>query len=796
MNQVKSAYNFVPAPEEHEVFIPSWAEQVSHDIPFEDGESGEIEVEITAETPIFIREGISQADADKKLDLKAPFEFSHYFDGSGKKHYFIPATSLKGMTRNVLEIMSFSKLSQIDKSPVFGLRDMNNKSYSNSEIRNNKTGWLTIENGVWSIQSCDSDRVTLKSIVDNLKPATINKENEDIHFTKASAKDKYKSLGICNFNSLQRFNYTKHVDKTGNIYEIDKNGNFSGFLVLYGSIDNKKYDYIFQEANNDDESYSLEHKNGKCVLLENILKIEKDNPDSLWHYFIKELKLNRIPVFFKEEKGKVKHFGFSKLYRLNNGYSIAELAPNYSSKKDLATTIFGNADENEALKGRVYFSNAVNYEFNGEGRDEERILSTPNQSYYPFYLNQDLKGQYRTYVDSKHTTNDKIKKEFTSLKGFKRYPVHTTIKSGDLQKDTMSSKFKPLKEGNKFKVKVRYHNLKKMEIGALISALSFHNTDGLFHSLGAGKPYGFGKIRLEVKNMDLFLEHLFLYEQEMDKFTHSINIGSWLNTKQIKELFSTVKSPSNNIDGLLKYPILELPNVPAKDANEFNNYKKQNQSLSSYSNINGNVNVSSVRLKFEEINNKLNQLKKEQTQELRHIAYENLKLNKFDEALDIYRKVIDIYDDGSLARFDDEVRKQKAIHEEELDFTALGEMKDIQAMENFIKLYPISVKRGEIESRISKLKANSGMSLRLQNMTDSKMFFKECPQWVNKIENKTLIDSGFEDSVRSKIIAFNDADISANHKNAVNWTNGIYKREVVKMFNELIAEEIWSKLKF
>ena len=46
MSQVKSTYNFVPAPEEHEVFKPEWANDVSHDIPFEDGESGEIEIEL------------------------------------------------------------------------------------------------------------------------------------------------------------------------------------------------------------------------------------------------------------------------------------------------------------------------------------------------------------------------------------------------------------------------------------------------------------------------------------------------------------------------------------------------------------------------------------------------------------------------------------------------------------------------------------------------------------------------------------------------------------------------------
>jgi len=42
---VNSTYNFVPAPTEAEVYKPNWSNQVSHDIPFSDGESGEIELQ-------------------------------------------------------------------------------------------------------------------------------------------------------------------------------------------------------------------------------------------------------------------------------------------------------------------------------------------------------------------------------------------------------------------------------------------------------------------------------------------------------------------------------------------------------------------------------------------------------------------------------------------------------------------------------------------------------------------------------------------------------------------------------
>src|SRR5699024_3362763 len=130
--EVKSTYNFIPAPKEKEVFYPPWADQVSQDIPFSDGESGEIEFTITAETPIFIRNGHSEQDQKifkkyKNGDLsgassqeKEAYERYISFSNLNGK-YFIPATSLKGMIRNVMEIMSFSRLKTEDD--IFAFRN-------------------------------------------------------------------------------------------------------------------------------------------------------------------------------------------------------------------------------------------------------------------------------------------------------------------------------------------------------------------------------------------------------------------------------------------------------------------------------------------------------------------------------------------------------------------------------------------------------------------------------------------------------------------------------------------------
>lgn len=100
---IHAPFNFVPLSDK--VFFPDWADQISQDIPFSDGISGTIELKITAKTPIFVRNGHTKEDAENKNDEYK--SFSKAPDG----RYFIPATSVKGCIRSVLEILSFGKIS-------------------------------------------------------------------------------------------------------------------------------------------------------------------------------------------------------------------------------------------------------------------------------------------------------------------------------------------------------------------------------------------------------------------------------------------------------------------------------------------------------------------------------------------------------------------------------------------------------------------------------------------------------------------------------------------------------------
>lgn len=113
--KITAPYNFVPLNEK--VFYPSWSEQVTQDLPFSDSEDGVIEVKLKNVSPLFTRDGALEKHS------------AHIMGKDGKRHYFIPGTTIKGMLREIVEIMSFGKM-QEDKdfqNRWFGYRDVANR---------------------------------------------------------------------------------------------------------------------------------------------------------------------------------------------------------------------------------------------------------------------------------------------------------------------------------------------------------------------------------------------------------------------------------------------------------------------------------------------------------------------------------------------------------------------------------------------------------------------------------------------------------------------------------------------
>lgn len=566
MSQVTSPYNFVPAPTEDQVYKPEWAGQVSHDIPFSDGESGEIEIKITAQTPIFIRNGHS-----KTQEMN---EFSHYFDKDGGKHYFIPGSSLKGMFRNVLEIMSFSRM---DKKLVnddrYSYRDLTRNSLYLSKYRNQKIhgGWLKEkQDGSWEIEESESlafiHHSELKKkgfpFKDLFYFKTPSEKEKNAEFKYNVSKQKGLKFEFAFEQSIKQL----FGNVSRNMAHFSEKGK-KGTLVFTGqSSQRKEYDdpnrrssgkvheFVFFDAEKPNiiEVEPKMQKDFKFIYLDH----DKNNISTDWKYWRNDFleKGKKVPVFFsKDSNGKLNHFGLAYMYKLPFSNSIHQLSPINQYKKDLdfATTIFGFADKEDALKGRVMIGNAMSTDAKAIANKKE-ILGGPKASYFPFYLAQ------KVNTDGKVNSYNTYENNNAALRGFKRYPVHSTINTGhydenQLKNQKVFSEFRPLDTNTSFSCKMRFHNLKKVEIGALIAAISFNGKPNCFHSLGGAKSFGYGKVKVEVSGVKFLNSEHNIYLNEFKVFMNQ-KVKDWEKSPQLKELFAMA---SNTTDAPLTYPTID-----------------------------------------------------------------------------------------------------------------------------------------------------------------------------------------------------------------------------------------------
>jgi hypothetical protein len=156
-------------------------------------------------------------------------------------------------------------------------------------------------------------------------------------------------------------------------------------------------------------------------------------------------------------------------------------------------------------------------------------------------------SEYETYNDGQ-------------LSGWKRYHVRKGIWERCTNDPKIDTTIYPLKANSVFKGKVYFHNLKRVELGALISALTFHNTEDCFHQIGQGKPYGFGKVSLTAKlNADIEINPELLMA-EFENLMNDKCVYNWSKDNSIIQLFTLAKEEVTADDVLYKYMKLDIDN--------------------------------------------------------------------------------------------------------------------------------------------------------------------------------------------------------------------------------------------
>ena len=604
MTTVKAPFNFIPFNSE-QVFYPEWAKGISQDIPFKDGVSGKLNLSIEACSPIFVRNGhlnTNEADIDP--------EFSNF---KGKN--FIPGTSVKGMLRSVLEVLSFSKLS-IYNNNRYAVRDLSNKAlYMNRMVPKEKDGekfircgWLTREieedEIIYKIKDCGKpDRITFSNI-DAIFETKMNpffqkgggyQANDKKHKSAQFKYDKFKEV-----EAVKTIHCLKKVDKQ--FVKLEEEGE-RGVIVFTGQpshrvppvkSENKK-DRKKGKGKGSEFIFWEDKKLTVFKVPQEVIKDFKfayydhdENRQSMdWKYWTKKIKnKERIPVFFQlnEKEDNVAHLGLSYLYKLPYEHRVGDyLKEQKLAEMDLAECIFGRVEGVEkvgaSLKGRVHIGHAFATNTVEKMELKEEVLSSPKASFYPFYVHQEIqndkvkKGKYRTFMDSGSDI----------LAGRKRYPIHGNgVKSNPppiikgKANEKVTTKFLPLDKGAKFQCTLTYHNLRKAELGALISAITFHNTNDCFHSIGMAKPLGYGKIKVHIEGLNK--EEQVTYMQAFETLMNT-HCKKWTEQEALSELVTMASEP---IEGENSKP--DLTYMPLDD---FQKVKKNKEALNRYTKLEG-----------------------------------------------------------------------------------------------------------------------------------------------------------------------------------------------------------------
>lgn len=823
MRQVTSPYNFVPAPTEAEVYKPNWADQVSHDIPFSDGESGEIELKITAQTPIFIRNGHAKDVEDN--------EFSHYFDNNGNKVYFIPGTSLKGMFRNVLEIMSFSRMKQINNHTHAIRQTVKTKDTIIDEgydLGNDKkkilAGYLIEKNNKYYIYSCGEPYKIRYNEIDKMLQTDFEKQfgkqnvsNSNKDFSARTGAYKYEKI-IKNRQLEHKFELHSLDGEKENSWisgfqplkyvRFSKGGedNFWGRIVCVGQASTynistaRKGEYVFKGKmseilQNEKNRFVVEEETMKTFLFVN--KNGNGNKEELadWSFWKGKI-LEGIPVFFRsmedkeiKEKGDkiIKDFGLTFMYKQPVKFSTLSAEPRYINsnsedyKNDLSETLFGFSNKINSLKGRVFISEFLTNENVKVLELKSYLLGTPRSSFVPFYLQQKGKNG-KTLKFETYNSNP-------LLRGFKKYPVHSDISNQNTTElsEEMLSYFKPLDKGTFFNGKIRFHNLRKLEIGALLSSITFHKTEDALHSIGLAKPFGYGSIKVEIEQIKGLKYKI---EDYLKTFELSMRIQSekWLSTVQKLVTIGTVQS--GDIERNLVY----------EDLKRFQDIKNKGYYLEDYLEIATKIPEIDLLITSDQLD--LAKIEKENTEKENLLVVknlieeiENLLSNyEFNEAFDKYMEAKSKSDDDPYPVFDEKMELFKIKKNEYDDFKEAQIINTIDSCNQFLERYPNSIYKLEIEKIRSKLKAENGLPIRLTTLTKFEQFSKESEAWIKKLNNKTIKNSGFEKEHTDQIIRIGNIE-KLNKKFSNDWVmGGRNERKIASWYGEETAITIISSI--
>ncbi len=525
-------YNFVELPDQ---VIAAKLPLPDSDRYYRKRHTGRIECTLTTASPLYIRCGLTTKEFQDGKEAKDLPDFFYTDPATKAEKPVLPGSSLRGMLRNLVEIISFSKIDHVSEYQKLFFRSVAGDKPLQAEYdkhlgksgRNVKAGYLKKQNNQWFIHPAmpidNAPFVWVKEKTAKAKIPELILMEQLSDYCPQYVKD-------INFDDI----YTKNGRKfAGKVSKVDSTYNYKGVLVTSGNMlegatevgEQKRTNHcLIRQADPEaaliriDEDAIQDYRNA-------LTAFQKEPP---FNPEMGVLEDGRSIFYCQPKFGKpVKLFGQSPNFRIpyipkgkTRAASAVDFIPDNLQDVtviDLADAIFGwirREDTGEQLPegtekqraGRVFISDAYTtskndiwYQGNPDDTVTPQILASPKPTTFQHYLVQPTKTNAQR-ENLKHYASKPV--EETVIRGHKLYwhkgsNPKFAHPNPEEASDTQITQIKPINKGVTFKFTIHLENLSNVELGALMWILDLAQDKNYRLKLGMGKPLGMGAIKIE-----------------------------------------------------------------------------------------------------------------------------------------------------------------------------------------------------------------------------------------------------------------------------------------------------------
>jgi CRISPR-associated protein (TIGR03986 family) len=508
-------YNFVQLPTKI-VTVPLPSPQTKYE-----GHTGYLTCTLTTESPLYIRCGHTLREFEQELESRKLSNFFYY--PSNPKNPVLPGSSLRGMLRTLLEIVSFSRITQVSDAQKFFFRavasmrdDPLTEPYKKRLSKDTiKAGYLLKQGEKWFIRPAQT--------IDNRYPFVWISENivtSVLHTFIPMIQGHYLPQQISNisFEDIDQKNtrpFAKKISQNLHTYL------YKGVLVSSGNMlesgqnsrDLKRKNHCLVGQPNDHVNPLPISDNAIASYRSALTKFQKESFDEEYG----ALENGRCIFYCQPRDGQeVSFFGHCPNFRVPyqiEGQPLAATALNYLPKKlrdplinDFATVLFGfvhlektGDNQLQSLKGRLSLTDAV-CKTDGDVWYEKQpiapqLLEAPKPSTFQHYLVQPIAEK----IELKHYGSQSVTE--TVIRGHKLYwhkGKQLDIKHPNPEdvQEAYKTTINPIRPRVEFEFKIYFENLSNEELGAVLWVLNLAQDNRYRLSLGMGKPLGMGAVKI------------------------------------------------------------------------------------------------------------------------------------------------------------------------------------------------------------------------------------------------------------------------------------------------------------